>query len=129
MTSPFLKTILTWRNSVLERKDSNKDTRSKKRSRSKSSGSEGAENSDHSSEIASNLKDTNDADKGSPSFRTMRRHAICEENLREYYSFWCVNNNHNYNEESHHDTNDHAHHKHNHQSNHLKGNRPEQRDA
>ena len=119
MASPFLKVILSWRNLSVERRESRRRSSSNRLSRSKSSSSDASDSSDHTNELTSQLKQSNE-DTWSPSFRTMRRHAICEENLREYYTFWCVNNNHSCNEETnpdhnHHNYNNNRHQHHNRQ--------------
>ena len=121
MAGPFLKTILTWRSIVLERKQRRKDGSDETFSRSKSTSSEASDISDDTNELSSSSSHITQHCEAtwSPSFRTTRRHAICEENLREYYTFWCVSHSHRFNEESRHGHNHHNDQSH-HQNRHIK---------
>lgn len=117
MTNPFLKSILTWRSFVMDRKGSRERRDSNRLNRTKSYGSEASDTSDSTNEASPHRKQNNSTEHMcSPSFRTMRRHAICEENLREYYMFWCVNSNNSEDSQHYHH---HNYHRHQHQSNQL----------
>ena len=119
MASPFLKSILTWRKLVAEKKQRRKQENDERIGESKTNGSEASDISEHVDELSSNLKQTCDA-MWSPSFRTTRRHAICEENIREYYMFWCVNHVDSFGEEASHSHHDHHNDQHRHQNRHFK---------
>lgn len=106
MAGPFLKTILTWRSFALERKQRRKDISDETYGRSKSTSSEASDISDDTNELSSHIQQHCEA-AWSPSFRITRRHAICEENLREYYTFWCVSHSHRLNDEARHGHNHH----------------------
>lgn len=92
MVNPILQSFLALKKLRAQRNDGEGDREKRGLRRNESNESSSSNRSD-SSRSDSSMSSTKSIDSYtiSPLYRKKRRHAICEENVREYYTLWYSN--------------------------------------
>ncbi len=89
MSSTLLKQMWIFRKGKrLRQREQKSEDEDKKLKRNASSDSERSTVSETASISSETASSCDEREEMSFSYRRIRRHAICEENVREYYSFW-----------------------------------------